>query len=61
MTSAIKTAHWPTGPVFVCERHCDALVRIGAAMGMQVPVTHAVPEGATCANCENETKKKEPS
>ena len=52
------TAHWVSGPVFCCERHCQALVNLGAAMGVMVTVTSIVPEDAQCKNCENEDAKR---
>lgn len=55
---ATNTAHWPSGPVFCCDHHAAALVRIGAALGMVLAVTHAVPEGAQCKKCENEAAKE---
>ena len=54
---ATKTAHWPTGPVFCCDRHAQALERIGSALGMQLAITHAVPDDAECVNCRNEAVK----
>lgn len=55
---ATKIFHWPTGPVFACDRHVDAAVRIGAALGMQVPITDPAPVGSQCQNCINENKSK---
>lgn len=54
---ATKTAHWPSGPVFCCDRHCAAIDRIASAMGMHLAITHAVPEGAECGSCKNEASK----
>jgi len=56
---ATKTAHWPSGPVFCCDRHCAALERVAEVMGLVLAVTHAVPDGAQCRNCENEAAKAE--
>ena len=55
---ATKTAHWPSGPVFCCDLHASALDRIASALGMQLAITHAVPEGAECINCKNEATKR---
>ena len=54
---ATKTAHWPSGPVFCCDRHCASLERIADAMGLHLAVTHAAPDDAECINCKNEANK----
>lgn len=56
---ATKTAHWPSGPLFCCDRHCAAAERIASALGMHLAVTHAVPDNAECVNCKNEAQKGE--
>jgi len=33
---ATKMVHWPTGPLFVCDRHAEAARKIAQAMGYHV-------------------------
>lgn len=55
---ATKVGHWVTGPIFVCDRHATALVNVGAALGMQVPVSEPAPPGSICSNCVNEAANR---
>jgi len=55
---AMRTVHWPSGPVHACDRHSVALVGLGRFLGAHVAMTLA-PKGATCQNCENEAKNRE--
>ena len=51
-------AHWPTGPVFVCEKHANQLKGLGETMGWHVH-TESLPEAVivACKNCEREALK----
>jgi len=55
---ATHVAHWATGPVNCCEKHCQHIVGLGNFMGAHVAVTRAEP-GATCTNCENESSDED--
>lgn len=55
--------HWPSGPVPCCLHHADALLKIGAAMGMRPAVflLSDWDDGAPrCSNCENLLKSGKP-
>lgn len=56
---AMRTVHWPSGPVHACDEHARQLVGLASFLGSHVGVT-AAPDNSECANCANEAKAKEP-
>jgi len=49
-------AHWVTGSVACCEKHCKDIVSLGKFMGSVVPVSENLNESLECKNCINESK-----
>lgn len=54
---ATVTVHTPSGPTHACADHARKLAGLLAFLGTHAAVTEA-PEGAECANCQNEAKLK---
>lgn len=52
---ATLVAHWPTGPVYVCEEHAKQIETVGSHMGIVVALTVA-ESGHKCSNCISENK-----
>lgn len=50
-------AHWVTGPVACCHKHCTDIAYLGKLMGSTVPVSENLDETLECQNCINESKK----
>lgn len=50
---AVKTVHWPSGPVNACDVHAVQLIGLADFLGTHVGVT-AAPDGSQCGNCQNE-------
>ena len=55
---ATFTAHTPSGPTHCCVAHARKLEGLMRLLGAHVNFTKA-PDGAQCANCENEAAKAE--
>lgn len=47
-----KTAHWPSGPVRVCDRHAAVLSRLADVLGF-VLHNEDLPEDSTAQPCSN--------
>ena len=45
--------HWPSGPVYACEKHKNQIVTLGRVMGCHA---HVEPYSSNdpCKNCVNE-------
>ena len=50
---ATCVAHWPTGPVLVCDEHARGIIKVGEAIGTHVVLTK-LEEPGECSNCRNE-------
>ena len=47
---ATKMVVWPTGPVYVCDKHATDLIALSRTLGTPVSVIDADP-GHECTNC----------
>ena len=57
---AIYKAMWPNQPIDVCEKHAQALTKVGEVIGLQVPLVILSIRDSTlpdCTNCVNESKE----
>lgn len=45
--------HWPTGPVYCCEKHGRALVGLSKHLGHHIVITKLIEE-QECSNCKSE-------
>ena len=49
--------HTIQGPLYCCERHMNAAIKIFGALGVMTGAPDIV-EGHECSNCINEAKRK---
>lgn len=47
---ATKMVVWPTGPVYVCDKHAEQLIKLGRTLGTSVTVSD-VDGSHQCTNC----------
>ena len=52
---AVFIAVWPNQPVKVCAKHAGALIKVGEAIGLKVPLINYLGD-ENCINCLNEAK-----
>lgn len=52
---ATHIVHWPSGPVYACEKHAQGIINIGKILGFHIVASAANP-GHECMNCINEQK-----
>ena len=52
---ASHIVHWPTGPVYACEKHAGGLVMLAQHLGHYIVVSK-LEEEQECDNCKNEAE-----
>jgi hypothetical protein len=56
---ATKIVHWPSGPVYTCDKHARQLVGMANLLGSHVGVENTTEE-MECRNCINEARAEKP-